>query len=280
MVRIILAALALAACSTTPAPSRRATLNVYGDRLFVDATVNGSAVEALLDSGAEISFADAAWAASRGLETAGSETVKGSGGTDEVSFAENVSLETLGLRFDGLTIAVLDLSDISSRLVGRPVNFIIGRELFDRERWAIDIEAGAIAVADKPVQPNGVELPLTASHGIESVKARVNGEVADAEFDLGNGSGLLIGKAFAERLHLLDDPASLETRKGGGIGGELERKIVRLASVEVAGVTFSNLEAAVDETETAADLNIGVGLLRNFRITTDFSARKIWLEKR
>ena len=193
---------------------------------------------------------------------------------------ENLSVAALGVRLEGLTIAVLDLSDISNRLVGRPVHFIMGRELFDRERLAIDIEEGRIEVISREPTPAGVELKVTNLQGLATVKARVNGVEADADFDLGNGSGVLIGKAFAEELGLLNELSALERRKGGGVGGEVERAIVRLATLEIAGETFHDFEAAVDETDSAGALNVGVGLLRKFRITTDFSESRLWLDPR
>lgn len=273
---MIAAAFALSACASAPAPS----LEVAGDRLFIDATVNGVAVEALLDSAAEISLADKAWAAANGLETAGVETVKGTGGTAEITFVESVDIETLGVTLKGNPVAVLDLSDISRRLIGRQVHFIMGRELFDQERLSIDIEDGAITAGDRAREPAGVRLPLIGAHGVEAFRARVNGVEVDAEFDLGNGTEVLIGKAFAEQLGLLNELSALERRKGGGIGGEIERLIVHLPTLEFAGVAFRDVEAAVDETENAGDLNIGVRLLRKFLITTDFSERAIWLAPR
>jgi predicted aspartyl protease len=156
----------------------------------------------------------------------------------------------------------------------------MGRELFDQERLSIDIEGGHIAIAGRALTPPGVRLELAGAHGIETFTARVNGEELAADFDLGNGTDVLIGRATAERLELLKDPASLETRKGGGVGGEVERVIVRLATLEFAGAVFHDIEAAVDETENAGELNIGVRLLRKFRITTDFSDRAVWMEPR
>lgn len=278
---IISSALALCACAGVTAEKTGApTLDIAGDRLFIAARANSIPVSALLDSAAELSLADTNWAVANGLVVAGSEIARGTGGAADVSFIENVVVETLGTRLEGLTIAALDLSDISARLVGRPVDFILGREIFDRERLAIDIDGGSIMIADRAAAPDGVALSLTGERGIETFKARVNGVEADAEFDLGNGSEILIGKALAEKLGLRDELSALERRKGGGVGGEIERKIVRLNRLEFAGVTFNDVEAAVDETENAGELNIGVRLLRNFRIVTDFEQRTIWLQPR
>ena len=58
------------------------------------------------------------------------------------------------------------------------------------------------------------------------------------------------------------------------------RVIVHLARLEIAGVEFHDVEAAVDESENAGALNIGVRLLRRFRIATDFPERAIWLDAR
>lgn len=278
MIRIALsAALALSACAVGAPPP---ALKVVGDRLFIDASVNGAPVEALLDSAAEVSFADRAWAQKIGLAVSGAATAKGTGGEEEVAFADGVRVETLGLSLDGLTIAVLDLSDLSTRLVGRPVRFIMGRELFDRERVSLDIDRGMIAVAPRAMTPAGVALPLASERGIETFSVRVDGRAVMAEFDLGNGSDILIGERFARSLGLLENPDALPRRMGGGVGGGIERKVVRLGSLDIAGRTFHDVEAAVDDLENAGDLNIGVRYLRHFIITADFAQRTIWLAPR
>lgn len=276
---LVSALLTLTACASAPAqPSH--TLEVAGNRLFVAAHINGVPLSALLDSAAEMSFADAAWAKQNNLATSGAETARGSGGTADITFAENITVNAIGAKLDKITVAALDLSDISNRLVGHPVHFILGREIFDAARLSIDIEGGAISVADRSVTPHGIELPLTGSRGIEAFPATLNGQSVSADLDLGNGTDVMISKPLAQKLGLLDDPAALTTRKGGGIGGELDRTIVTLPKLEIAGVTFTDVEAAIDEHDNAGDLNIGVSLLRRFRITTDFAQHRIWLDPR
>lgn len=276
---VALAGFTLAACTTAPL-QQAPTLEVASNRLFVAAQVNGVPLSALLDSAAEMSFVDAAWAKQNSLVTSGAETARGSGGTAEVTFAERVTVMAIGKTLDNMTVAVLDLSDISRRLVGRPVPFILGREIFDAARLSIDIEGGAISIADRTATPPGVAFTLTSSRGIESFPARLDGQTVAADLDLGNGSDVMISGALAQRLGLLDDPSALITRKGGGIGGELDRTIVKLPQLEIAGITFANVEAAIDEHDNAGDLNIGVGLLRRFRITTDFEQHTLWLAPR
>jgi hypothetical protein len=109
--------------------------------------------------------------------------------------------------------------------------------------------------------------------GFGNFRRGVSGFAAQAEFDLGNGTDVLISNAFARGLQL----QPMGTPTGGGIDGALRRPKVRLASVEVAGVTFRHVRAATDEQSSANDLNIGTRILRHFQITTDFARRRLWL---
>ena len=173
---------------------------------------------------------------------------------------------------------MIDLDDVGKRLFGHKLDAIVGRELFDSARLSIDIEDHKIETLHRTTRPGGVRLPLKPHHGIESVPVRIDGVAAQAEFDLGNGSDLLIGKAFAERTGLLARSHAAE--QGGGIGGEVKRRIVTVNTIQVAGVKFRNVRAAIDEQSNAADANIGVKLLRRFRIVTDFKQRAVWLQSR
>ena len=256
-----------------------AALSVRGDRLFVQAVVNGHETEALLDSAAEISLLDSSFARSIGIAAEGADVVKGSGGEQEVAFASGVAIVAVGRRLDDLTVAVLDLSDISTRLIGEPITTVLGREIFDSGRLEVDIARGVIRTVDDGRVPPGEALELREQHGVEAFYVTVDGaQSVLAEFDLGNGSEVLIGAQLAERLGLAEEHNIVERRTGGGIGGAREREIVIIPSLIVAGVTFENVEAAIDRTENASDINLGVSVLRRFLMTVDFPQRRIWLE--
>ena len=267
-----------ASCATTVDESDAFAMDVRSNRLFIPVEINGAPTEALLDSGAEMTLLDAGYARAIGLASAGAETAKGTGGEATVSFAEDVSVTALGDEYGPQTVAILDLSDISARLIGSPLTAIIGRELFDNNRLEIDIKNETIRLMSRDNQPNGVFNTLTTENGIEVFDISVNGVApVKAEFDLGNGSEVLIGADFAGALGLLSDDAQLETRSGGGVGGAVDRKIVYLDEMIVAGRKFQNVEAAVDRTDNAAEINLGVNILKNFLITADFQEDALWL---
>lgn len=256
-----------------------AALTVHGDRLFVAATINGIATEAVLDSAAEATLLDDGFARRIGLARGRDVTARGSGGKADAQLIEHVRVEAAGVTVPDTTVGVLDLDDVGKRLFGHPLDAIVGRDLFDAARFRIDIEGGTIDAVPRTIAPRGVRLPLTTAHGIETVSISVEGgPPVQAELDLGNGSDMLIGKAYAARTGLLKRVHA--TEQGGGIGGAVPRKIVTLTSVRIGGVTFRNVRAAIDEQSNAADANIGVKLLRRFRITTDFAQKAVWLEPR
>jgi hypothetical protein len=275
---ILVLVVLLGACQPSE-PVEPANLIVAGDRLFLAATINGSACEALLDSAAEMTLLDQAFAASIGLATFGVETARGTGGQAEVSFAEGVQIQAAGLALDGLTVAVLDLSDIADRLVGRPVPAIIGRELFDAARFEIDIHEGILRAVESEPAPQGARLDMQTHRGVQTIPVRIDGGApVQADFDLGNGSEVLIGEDYARRSGLLASERIVGRKRGGGIGGELWRDLVVLRELEIGGVVFRDIPAAIDRSENAADGNIGVTVLRNFRMTVDFADSAVWLQ--
>jgi hypothetical protein len=96
----------------------------------------------------------------------------------------------------------------------------------------------------------------------------------------GNGSGVMVGRAYADRIGLAAPKRIVERSGGGGLGGERVRDIVVLRNLVLAGREYRDVRAAIDPGETASDLDIGTSIPRDFIITTDFAGGAIWLEPR
>lgn len=250
-----------------------------GGRLLVDVRVNGVPVEALLDSAAEMTLLDLEFARRIDLTASVTETARGSGeGVLEAGIVEGVMLEAVGLTLRNQTVAMLDLSDVARRLLGHPLHAILGREVFDAARLRIDIAGGTIEVVSPATAPAGVRLPLETQHGIETFPLSVEGGLpVQAAFDLGNGSNVLIGAGYAMRTGLLTDGRPVSRERGGGLGGETERQVVHLATMEIAGRTFHDVPVSIEDNDSATDVNVGIAILRHFVITTDFAGRSLWL---
>lgn len=278
--RTLLAAGAVLALPGGAAADAVTSLRVAADRLYLPAAINGVAVEALLDSAAETSIVDAAFAARLGLGGGEAVTARGTGAaTTAATLVGGVTIDVAGLRLHSGRIAVIDLADIARRLARGPLSLVLGRELFDAARLAIDIDATRLAVVPRAGDARGSRLPLTARRGIETVPVTIEGVAGNADFDLGNGGTVLIGAAFAARHGLLDGRAT-GVVPGGGIGGATTQTSFTLREFAIAGTRFADLPVAIDASPTASDANIGVRLLRRFRLTTDFAARSVWLDDR
>jgi hypothetical protein len=280
----VLAALCSATAAVgTQAPAARYPLMIVGgSRLMVDAKINGHDAMALLDSAAEATVLDSAFARALNLATGQKVSGQGSGKASfDAELVSGVTLEAVGMKLADQSVAVVDLTDLSKRLIGRTVQVILGREIFDAARLEIDIDAPSIAAVSRDLTPRGVPLTLVTEHGVETVEVRVDGGApVRATFDLGNGREVLISRGFATRMKLLAEGRSAHMESGGGLGGAVQREIVILRRLEVAGQTFANVRAAVDPQPSASDVNIGVSILRHFRLTTDFANHTVWLEPR
>jgi hypothetical protein len=209
-------------------------------------------------------------------------TARGSGkSTQQAQLVDGVTLEALGVTLTKQTVAVMDLSDVGRRLLGGPLDVVLGRELFDAARLVIDIESKTIRVMGANETPRGVRLPLESHRGIETVPVRIeDGPDVQADFDFGNGSGVLLGSDYVTRMKMLDDGRAVAAEKGGGLGGEQERKVITIRSLTIAGRRFENLRAAIDPEPKGPDANVGISILRHFVVTTDFRGRAVWLEPR
>lgn len=273
---IVLMFMALIAFSVAQA----APLEFHNNRLFVAVTINGVKAEALLDSAAEMTFVDSNLAARLKLKPEGGETAKGSGGETRVQFAKGVSIEAAGVTLPDLTVALLDMTDLSKRVVAKDLQIILGREFFDAGRVRVDIEGRAIEKVDSTTEPGGTRLPLVSARGIESFPCIVEGVATRADIDLGNGNEVLIGRAFAEAHGLLAPGRVVERKSGGGIGGSVDRDIVVLKSLEIAGTRIENVRAAIDPQSSAGEVNVGTSVLRQFDLVIDFPAHAMWVRKR
>ena len=269
MKRALLLASLLLATSASAEP-----LIVDNGRLFIQAKINGVATEALLDSGAESSLVDIRLAAEAKLPAGEKVQLKGSGGEQEVSVVSGVRIEALGQVIPAAEIAVLDLTDLSNRLIKRPTRAISGREGFDAAPIRIDLAHSDVSALGRNDVPKGKRLPLTGHGGIETVPVMLGKESAQAVVDFGNGTGVLISKELVAKMGL----KPVGKIKGGGFGGEVERDVVVLPKLTLAGRTFRNVQAGVDETSSRAPLNIGTPILKHFIVTADFKGRSAWFE--
>jgi len=255
-------------------PALAEPLIVDNGRLFITARINGVQTEALLDSGAEATLVNPILAREAKFGPGKPVRMKGSGGEQDVRVVPNVSIEALGQIIAPTDVVVMDMTDLSTRLIKRPTRAIVGREVFDAAPIRIDLGRGDVRALARTEAPAGTKLPLTEQGGIETVPVTLGSSKAQAVLDFGNGTGVMISKELAAQLGL----KPVGKVKGGGIGGEIERDVVVIPELALAGREFRNVEASVDATSSRAELNVGTPILKYFVVTADFKGRAAWFE--
>lgn len=257
-----------------------------GQRIFIPARVNGHDTVVLLDSGAESSVLDSAFAASIGLDAVGHATAVGTGGTQDASFLPDIDVELGGMRLDGIAAAAIDLSAVAAS-VGHPLPVVLGNEVFAGTTIEIDFRNRRIAFHD----PASYRAPEDARalavvdgpSGIRRIEATIEGEgPMSFDFDLGNGNPLLLSAGHWQREGWLPARRSAGAY-GGAIGGMREQRVTRVRTLDIAGFRFHDVPALLVPAEVsalerdAASGNLGLPLFTRFRLVVDYPRDRLLL---
>lgn len=151
---------------------------LYDNFVFIQVRVNGSEPRSfLLDTGASASFLNEALATS--LRIGVKHQHESNIGTGEAStrlgFSKNVTLSLSGVDVPAKSVAVVPLADLEST-VGRPIDGILGADLFKRFVVTIDYAARNIILEDPKLYANhgnGELIPLRLSGDRPFVRATV-----------------------------------------------------------------------------------------------------------
>lgn len=285
------APLAAASCQQIPPPkvewvdaSVAVPFTLYrGNRIVAPGTVNGHKVEFLLDSGASVTVLDKAFARSIGIPVGQSIEATGSGGKQAAEIISGVTFTIGGLTLSNATVAVIDFSDLSAEL-GRPMDVVLGRELFDNAALDIDWQAGTLNVhSPDRLKPAAAarEVKLGRRGPFNSIDIAIDGEKpVTALFDLGNGGALSLPERYWSKVPSLAKLNYAES-KSGGVGGLHASRAVTVGSVTYGGQRFRAVPATLSgELKNGAEdsPNAGIGFLKQFKVTLDLGHDRMFLE--
>ncbi|RIX32198.1 hypothetical protein D3M59_04320 [Sphingomonas edaphi] len=254
-----------------------------GNRVVVRGSINGHAEEFILDTGASATTIDRSYAKSIGLPPGTKVEGRGAGGPIEAEIVPNVTLEIGGMRFEGLTVAVMDLQPVA-QAIGRPMPVIVGGELFNNAAVSIDWDARTLTFAPSGEfvpTPDAREVKLTRKGPFHYVDVSVAGlSVTSALFDLGNGGTISLPSDYWTKQEALTKLPYADSQRGG-VGGMRPARAVTLPTATFGGKTFRDVPAILgpdsENKEAAHDSNVGIGLLRQFKVTLDLGQSRLFL---
>ncbi|MGA0604554.1 aspartyl protease family protein [Phenylobacterium sp. VNQ135] len=259
-----------------------------GTRINIPATVNGAATHVLLDSGAEATVLDKAYAESLGIKPSGMVAAVGTGGRDVAELASGVDIRLGDVELRDLTVALMDLKPIAA-VIGRPLPVILGKEVLNALTVQLDFQGQTITFHD-PVRyraPAGVvPVPVTNVAGLHAIPVSIEGgEPVLMDFDLGNGQALLVYPRLWKPAGMLSD-RKVSKGMSGGVGGQRPRSVATVRSLTLAGVEFHDIPATFgDEDNSSFNVgnssgNVGMPILSRFELTTDYARNRILLKPR
>jgi predicted aspartyl protease len=257
-----------------------------GNRVVVSAKLNGHDVPAILDTGASATTIDRAYARSIGIPEGQKIQGRGAGGIVEAELVSNVTLEIGGVKFEKMTVAVMDLGPVA-KAIGRPLPLVVGRELFNNAALSFDWDRNLLTIADSAhftPPPNATVLPVERRGPFNFVKLSVAGlPTIDAVLDLGAGGAISLPSDYWSKQPALASLRFADTQSGG-VGGIHSSRAVTLPSVEFAGRRFDKVPAVLggDSNGGAAERgsNLGIGMLKQFALTLDLGHDRIFLGAR
>jgi hypothetical protein len=258
---------------------------LHQNEIYLPAKVNGHDTQAVLDSGSSNSVLDTAFAAALGLSPKGSIPFAGLQTVGHGAFVGGVTIDAGDARLGGLTVAVLDLTQLS-RVSGRSLPLILGDEVFNETIVDIDSARHRVAFRDPEhfVPPsNAVALPL--SPGLfRTIPVSIEGR-APAQFivDLGDDGTVDVFPAYAKAQGLMTG-RKLSQRMGLGLtGGLTTTPIGSLGTVGLAGVSLANVPVTFSEkrppgTDSGIAGRLGTEILSRFRLQVDYPDDRLYLE--
>lgn len=254
-------------------------------RIFIPVTVQGRPVDAMLDSGAEVTVVDRAFAEEIGLVAQGGVTAVGTGGSETVAIAPGFDVRLGGAELKGVTVAIMDLSPISQAL-GRRIPVLLGKEMMNQAITDIDFAARRIRLVapEAFVPPPGtVELALTPVKGLRALPVSIEGgPTVMAMFDLGNGSPLALFPGYAAEARVMEGRRASAVM-AGGLGGAAPSPLFNLERLSIGGHVFENVPTTLRNAHGVwarddAAANVGLPIFSRFRVMVDFGGDRLFLQ--
>lgn len=257
-------------------------------RIFAPLKINGRPIDALLDSGVSLLVLDKTFAAELGLRRDAAFNAHGLGGQGAGDFSNGpADIDLGGLVLRTNRIAIMDMSPWSD-LLGRRLDVMLGRELFEQVMVDLDFDGRQMALHDSRgfgAPPGLKSLPTRQAHGVRSLSVRIDGAAPiQAAFDLGAGDALSLSSRYAARHRTLSQLPSAATI-GYGVEGFRQSRIVTIPSVDLGDFRILETPASITESwvndeRGGPPANLGIDVLSRFRLVTDFPRDRLWLQPR
>lgn len=258
------------------------------NRILVPITVDGHSVEAWFDSGGSL-LLQPATVADLAVETRGQHKLSGGG--------EGAGITSIG-RLDTLAIGGAKVAGLSFHSFpfypDDPREALVGLEVLQRFVVRLDFDRQVMTLTRPEAfhdSGKGVAVPFHFQENQPEVTGSIDGIAGHFAIDTGDTGSLLLIAPFARRYDLVkryQGEIPYDGRSVGATHGVFARKRVHTVAFNgVAGrpvahvedpVTRISLQHAGFDANRYVSANIGLGILRRFNLTFDYSRQRILFE--
>ena len=253
-----------------------------GDTLLVKASIAGSSVEAVLDSGSGASIIDVSLARFLGMEDGERRMISGLGGKAPVRLIRDIDVQ-FGLRTRRLPFAVIaDLGALSAAF-GRRIDMLLGADMFVSNCIALDFGRRQFALLPTGSFRGGSKwTPIALGRGAKQelyVSASIAGlNPVPLMIDLGSSAALMISSDYIEA-HRLTRGRPISTAALGGVEGVATVDVFTMPKLDLGGLLAENIPTLGNRNwlSTSTIGNIGLPLIGQFDAIFDVTAGVVWL---
>lgn len=256
-----------------------------GGLMEIEANVNGRAIHAIIDSGAQFSAIDRTLAERLDLPRtlAAPLLAYGVSGGPTLTHTVHLDLAVPGLTVPGLRAAALDLAPIA-QATGRMFQLLIGRDVLNRLVVEADfplrrtrfLAAGAYRA---PTDVRTVALNPTAGGPMATVRVESAAPI-EVLVDTGAAGVLALSEDAASRAGLLAPGRPVSAAHSVSLGGlSLDRKVIA-RTVSIGDLVLRNVDVQVYRPAANAPAPaglLGTGLYSRFRMALDLGAGRLHL---
>ncbi len=252
----------------------------------VDAVVNGEAVRALVDSGAQASVIDRDLAERLGLLRGVSVPIiaVGVSGGPQTGRTARVDVRLGGLSLPGMPAAALDLSPLGAlRGSGPPVSLVVGQDVLRTVVLDLDLPHDRLALHPPATHAPPAELAAAPARtrGRELwTDVVVEGVALEVAVDTGLSSALALSEELARSTGLLAPGRPMRRTRSVTLGGASYGREVLADTLELGGRTLRHAPVSVYERGAASLIPpglLGSGAFRRTRAVLDLGRGRLLL---
>lgn len=242
--------------------------------------INGKPYTFLIDTGAASILIDSRVAKAAGIAEEGALEVRGAvrAGGLHVAHLPRIAIGDASL--DDLVVTTLDLAP---SLGPMRIDGILGYSFFASSLVEFDFEAHVMRFGPPgSFEPRGSPIPIDVDREIPEATVRLN-DALDAPFiiDTGNSGELMLYGPFMDRHAGIVPPGNASSM--AGVGGSAKTYRTHLDTIQLGDVPMyhQNVDVILATQGAFADRidagNVGLGVLRNFVTTFDFTNALMYL---